>query len=94
MSPGEQQRTGGTHGLGMFSSGPLAVQDKASGHTICSITALSYTLARSQTYPSMPCLWTLTTDTAHHPAFLWPVLAQGFRTSCDLPGLAMAPMPV
>ena len=100
MSPGEQQRTGGTHGLGMFSSGPLAVQDKARGHTVSNITAItsraiSSALASSKTIPfSMPTLCPLTSDSAHHPALLWPLQANGFSTSCDLPGLAMAPMPV
>ena len=87
MSPGEQQRTGGTHGLGMFSSGPLAVQDR--GHTISSITALSASMGRSQTIPfSMPSLCPLTSEYAHHSALLWPLQANGFSTSCDLPLLA------
>ena len=94
MSPGEQQRTGGTHGLGMFSSGPLAVQDKERGHTICSKTDTPAAMARSQTISSLPSLCPHTSDSAHHPALLWPVLAKRFSTSCDLPVLAMAPVPV
>ena len=93
MSPGEQQRTGGTHGLGMFSSGPLAVQDR--GHTISSITALSASMGRSQTIPfSMPSLCPLTSESAHYPALLWPLQANGFSTSCDLPVLARSPVPM
>ena len=75
MSPGEQQRTGGTHGLGMFSSGPLAVQGKERGHTICSKTDTPAAMARSQTISSLPTLCPHTSDSAHNPALLWPVRA-------------------
>ena len=86
--------------MGMFSSGPLAVQDKARGHTVSNITAItsraiSSALASSKTIPfSMPTLCPLTSDSAHHPALLWPVLAKRFSTSCDLPVLARSPVPM
>ena len=75
ISPGVQQRTGGTHGLGMFSSGPLAVQDKERGHTIRSKTDTPAAMARSQTISSLPSLCPHTSDSAHNPALLWPVRA-------------------